>query len=149
MLDEKYASTKAKQEVTPPANIRAWKPNRFVKSEHINAAKYCAEVCTDGTNATELMSELNSVAISLSISPKLISIPQTITLPTDQPAKDVLHEDRYWKRFVPHEKSGPCETYDPPSESDPGYEISMYCFFYKDVAFLCLQHCVVKSIDNK
>ena len=68
---------------------------------------------------------------------------------TDQPAKDVLHEDRYWKRFVPHEKSGPCETYDPPSESDPGYEISMYCFFYKDVAFLCLQHCVVKSIDNK
>ena len=45
---------------------------------------------------------------------------------TDQPAIDVLHEDRYWKRFIPHERSGPCETYDPPSESDPGYEISMY-----------------------
>ena len=40
--------------------------------------------------------------------------------------KDVLHEDSSWKRSIPHEQSGPCETYDPPFESDPGYEISMF-----------------------
>ena len=45
---------------------------------------------------------------------------------TDQSERDVLHEDKYWKRSIPHEYSGPCETYDPPFESDPGYEISMY-----------------------
>ena len=44
----------------------------------------------------------------------------------DQPERDVLHEDGHWKRFIPHENSGPCETYDPPVESDPGYEISMH-----------------------
>ena len=43
-----------------------------------------------------------------------------------QDKKDVLHDDRYWKRSVPHENSGPCETYDPPFESDPGYAISMF-----------------------
>ena len=45
----------------------------------------------------------------------------------DQSEKDVLHDDRYWKKqFIPHESSGPCETYDPPFESDPGYDTSMY-----------------------
>ena len=43
-----------------------------------------------------------------------------------QSAKDVLHEDKYWKRFIPHENSGPCETYDPPFQSEPGYATSMY-----------------------
>ena len=46
-----------------------------------------------------------------------------------QDKKDVLHDDRYWKRFVPNENSGPCETYDPPFESDPGYAISMFIRF--------------------
>ena len=44
----------------------------------------------------------------------------------DQPEKDILHEDKYWSKSIPHEYSGPCETYDPPSPSDPGYEISMF-----------------------
>ena len=45
---------------------------------------------------------------------------------TGQSDENVLHEDRYWKRFIPHEYSGPCETYDPPLESDPGYATSMH-----------------------
>ena len=39
---------------------------------------------------------------------------------------DMLKEDGNWKQFVPHENSGPCYTYDPPHESDSGYDISMY-----------------------
>lgn len=38
----------------------------------------------------------------------------------------MLKEERNWKQFVPHENSGPCYTYDPPLESDPGYDISLY-----------------------
>ena len=45
---------------------------------------------------------------------------------TDESERDVLHEDRYWTYFIPKEDSGFCETYDPPFDSDPGYEISMY-----------------------
>ena len=39
---------------------------------------------------------------------------------------NVLNNEMYWTRSYPHELSGPCETYDPPYESEPGYEISMY-----------------------
>ena len=39
---------------------------------------------------------------------------------------DVLNNEMYWTKWQPHESSGPCETYDPPYKSDPGYEISMY-----------------------
>ena len=39
---------------------------------------------------------------------------------------DMLKDDKNWKQSVPHENSGPCYTYDPPFESDPGYDISMY-----------------------
>ena len=44
----------------------------------------------------------------------------------DQAENDILHNDQYWTKSIPHEKSGPCETYDPPMQSDPGYEISMF-----------------------
>ena len=43
-----------------------------------------------------------------------------------QPNVDMLKDDKNWKQFVPHEYSGPCYTYQPPFESDPGYDISMY-----------------------
>ena len=45
---------------------------------------------------------------------------------TDESEREMLHDNKNWKKFIPHEKSGSCETYDPPFESDPGYEISMY-----------------------
>ena len=35
-------------------------------------------------------------------------------------------DDRYWTQSIPHEHSGPCETYNPPFESDPGHEISIF-----------------------
>ena len=38
---------------------------------------------------------------------------------------DMLHLDKEWTVFVPHENSGPCYTYDPPSESDPGLSVSI------------------------
>ena len=44
----------------------------------------------------------------------------------DNAEKEILHNDNYWTKSIPHEQSGPCETYDPPSQSDPGYEISMF-----------------------
>ena len=44
----------------------------------------------------------------------------------DQTESDILRNDKYWTKSIPHEKSGPCETYDPPMQSDPGYEISMF-----------------------
>ena len=43
-----------------------------------------------------------------------------------QKEMDMLKEEGNWKQFVPHENSGPCYTYDPPHESDPGYDISLY-----------------------
>ena len=44
----------------------------------------------------------------------------------DEAEVDILLEDKYWTKSIPHENSGPCETYDPPSPSDPGYETSMF-----------------------
>ena len=44
----------------------------------------------------------------------------------NEPEIDILHDDQYWTKSIPHEQSGPCETYDPPMKSDPGYEISMF-----------------------
>ena len=43
-----------------------------------------------------------------------------------QPEIDILNSDQLWRRSIPHEYSGPCDTYDPPWKSDPGYEISMF-----------------------
>ena len=44
----------------------------------------------------------------------------------DQPNNEILHNDQYWTKSIPHERSGPCETYNPPLPSDPGYESSMF-----------------------
>ena len=44
----------------------------------------------------------------------------------DQPQIGILHDDNYWTKSIPHEHSGPCETYDPPLASDPGYENGMF-----------------------
>ena len=45
---------------------------------------------------------------------------------------DVLKDDRNWKTFVPNENSGPCYTYNPPRDSDPGDTNSMYMVFKWD-----------------
>ena len=45
---------------------------------------------------------------------------------------DILNNDQFWTRSIPHEYSGSCDTYDPPWKSDPGYEISMF-FTLKDL----------------
>ena len=43
-----------------------------------------------------------------------------------EPEVDMLNNEKFWTQFVPHETIGPCYTYNPPFESDPGYDISMY-----------------------
>ena len=45
------------------------------------------------------------------------------------PEIDMLQRNENWREFVPHESSGPCYTYDPPEDSDPGYDISIYVKF--------------------
>ena len=42
---------------------------------------------------------------------------------------DILKNDKYWKIFVPNENSGPCYTYTPPKDSNPGDTNSMYMVF--------------------
>ena len=39
---------------------------------------------------------------------------------------DMLDDSKNWKQFVPHETSGPCYTYTPQSESEPGFDMSLY-----------------------
>ena len=43
-----------------------------------------------------------------------------------QSEHQMLLDDAHWKESIPHEFCGPCYTYDPPYDSDPGYQISMY-----------------------
>ena len=38
----------------------------------------------------------------------------------------MLNQSDYWSSSIPYESSGPCYTYDPPFDSDPGYINSMY-----------------------
>ena len=38
---------------------------------------------------------------------------------------DILNNDSYWTKSIPHEYSGPCFTYNPQLDSDPGYWYSM------------------------
>ena len=45
---------------------------------------------------------------------------------SDQIDTDMLNDSQNWKQFVPHERSGPCDTYTPQSESEPGFDISLY-----------------------
>ena len=42
---------------------------------------------------------------------------------------DVLKPNENWKVFIPNENSGPCYTYTPPRDSDPGDTNSMYMVF--------------------
>ena len=42
---------------------------------------------------------------------------------------DVLNKNEYWNEFVPNESSGPCYTYTPPFDSDPGDTNNMYMTF--------------------
>ena len=42
---------------------------------------------------------------------------------------DVLRQDENWKVFVPNENSGPCYTYNPARDSDPGDTNNMYIVF--------------------
>ena len=38
----------------------------------------------------------------------------------------MINQDEYWTISIPHESSGPCYTYDPPVDSDPGFDAGMY-----------------------
>ena len=38
----------------------------------------------------------------------------------------MLHDERHWELSYPHEASGPCHTYNPLHESDPGLPIGIY-----------------------
>ena len=38
----------------------------------------------------------------------------------------MINQTENWDFSIPHESSGPCHTYDPPFDSDPGYINSMY-----------------------
>ena len=44
----------------------------------------------------------------------------------DEPAKEALHDENHWALSFPHEKSGPCHTYNPLHESDTGLKIGLY-----------------------
>ena len=50
----------------------------------------------------------------------------------NESAHNMLKEDKYWKLSFPHEKSGPCYTYDPPSESEAGLEVGIYVTMKSD-----------------
>ena len=43
----------------------------------------------------------------------------------DQPAIDILRNESYWIKSIPHDRSGPCFTYNPLIESDPGFYYAM------------------------
>ena len=42
---------------------------------------------------------------------------------------DMLSNDEYWSVSVPNEYSGPCYTYTPPFDSDPGKTVNLYMIF--------------------
>ena len=44
----------------------------------------------------------------------------------NKPVKDVLHDDKHWRLSAPHEKSGPCHTYNPLDKSEAGPKVGMY-----------------------
>ena len=52
------------------------------------------------------------------------SLQQRFTL--EEPEIEMIDQDQYWSFSIPHESSGPCYTYDPPKDSDPGYVAGMY-----------------------
>ena len=38
----------------------------------------------------------------------------------------MIDKDQHWTISIPHESSGPCYTYDPPYDSEPGFASGMY-----------------------
>ena len=38
---------------------------------------------------------------------------------------EMINQQQYWSFSIPHESSGPCYTYDPPFDTDPGYTDGM------------------------
>ena len=42
---------------------------------------------------------------------------------------NMLKDNKLWKTFIPNENSGPCYTYTPPMDSDPGDTNNMYITF--------------------
>ena len=38
----------------------------------------------------------------------------------------MIDQHQYWSVSIPHELSGPCYTYDPPFDSDPGFDSGVY-----------------------
>ena len=44
----------------------------------------------------------------------------------NEPVKDVLHDEKHWELSVPQEMSGPCHTYNPLHESEPGPTVGTY-----------------------
>ena len=59
----------------------------------------------------------------------LSSLQQRFTL--GEPEYEMINENQYWTLSIPHESSGPCYTYDPPFDSDPGYIGGMYLILNK------------------
>ena len=54
----------------------------------------------------------------------LSSIQQRFT--SGDPQNEMIDQDQFWTFSVPNEISGPCFTYDPPFDSDPGYMMGMF-----------------------
>ena len=49
----------------------------------------------------------------------LLSLQQRFSM--GKPEYEMLHRPDNWQFSIPHENSGPCYTYNPPEESDPGF----------------------------
>lgn len=43
-----------------------------------------------------------------------------------EPEQEMINKTDHWTFSIPHEESGPCYTYNPPYESDPGYPNSLF-----------------------
>ena len=54
----------------------------------------------------------------------LLSLQQRFS--SGQPEIEMINQNESWSSSIPHESSGPCDTYDPPYDSDPGYINSMF-----------------------
>ena len=57
----------------------------------------------------------------------LLSVQQRFT--DGEPEYEMLNQIQYWSFSIPHESSGPCYTYDPPFDSDPGFLNGLYIAF--------------------
>ena len=109
-LESKFCDTNGKESLIKVAN------KTIVIPYIVNLPYSCLDTLEDYTSILEIA--------SLKRTDYLAVFEQRFV--KDQPENDILHNDKYWTKSIPHENSGPCETYDPPMPSDPGYEISMF-----------------------